>query len=392
MIKATISLIAEPAYNSTHWFTSTIAGIYGEAARKGLSVAMADPCVAFEAADKLRLEFPDGLAMVVGTSISWVNNVSLHLQKAGIRCVLLGSDAQKAGQNISVVNLSHESSCMDIVQYLVQAGRKRIAFFAANSESISDKSKLAGYFAASAAFGLPASEGSVFYNSGSVLECAEKFRPFAADYDGVICSNDVAAIALIRASGSFGLSIPEDLYVVGFGDTYIGRLVKPSLTTATLNYYEVGCRAVESYLYLRKNPSIISQFTVVACQIIVRESTQYKPAPGRIFLDTARERPAPIDNLFYSDPHVKGLLRLEEFFQRIDDIDGRILEGLAGNTTYEELAEQLSISESTVKYRLKKILQIVNAASRQQLQREIGNLLGEGALEVFNSTVKSQRA
>jgi LacI family transcriptional regulator len=89
----------------------------------------------------------------------------------------------------------------------------------------------------------------------------------------IICGNDTLAMQVYFAAGSLGLSIPDDLSVIGFDDLkLISETLYPQLTTVALPYFEIGRRAVE----FMNNPDIVaplsSQRQLVLCPLVERNS------------------------------------------------------------------------------------------------------------------------
>jgi len=168
--------------------------------------------------------------------------------------------------------------------------------------------------------------------------------------------------------------------VVGFGNILLGQITTPTLTTVELNYYEVGWHAVDILLYLAQNESVLSISATVQCQIIPRATTAFnafiREVPG-IGVDS---RFSDSENLFYKDPQVIEYLKLEEWFNQMDDIDCGILIGILDNTTYERLAEKLNISEGTIKYRLKRMMQQAGVKTKQDLVKVIDNRVGTSVI------------
>ncbi|MBK9101703.1 MAG: LacI family DNA-binding transcriptional regulator [Austwickia sp.] len=57
---------------------------------------------------------------------------------------------------------------------------------------------------------------------------------------GFICADDVLAVALMAALRQKGMSVPDDLAVVGWGDAPMSRHSWPSLTTVRPPFAELG--------------------------------------------------------------------------------------------------------------------------------------------------------
>jgi LacI family gluconate utilization system Gnt-I transcriptional repressor len=64
----------------------------------------------------------------------------------------------------------------------------------------------------------------------------------------VLCSSDTLALGVVAEATSRGLRLPEQLGVVGFGDTTNGRFANPALSTVSVNADAMGLRVAQSLL------------------------------------------------------------------------------------------------------------------------------------------------
>ena len=91
--------------------------------------------------------------------------------------------------------------------------------------------------------------------------------------DAVFCGNDLMAIGAMDAVRELGLTIPEDVALVGFDDIDAAALVSPALTTVDNPSYETGRSAGELLLSRMLGAYSGPRRTVVLpCQLIQRES------------------------------------------------------------------------------------------------------------------------
>jgi LacI family transcriptional regulator len=98
----------------------------------------------------------------------------------------------------------------------------------------------------------------------------EKSRDFTA----IFCFNDIAAIGAIRALRDAGLSVPNDVSVVGFDDILSAAYSTPSLTTVRQPLFEMGKRGAEVLLdRIANRDKEYPAEIVVAPELVVREST-----------------------------------------------------------------------------------------------------------------------
>src|SRR5262249_52167680 len=81
-------------------------------------------------------------------------------------------------------------------------------------------------------------EGDHTIESG-VAACAQLLalsnRPTA-----IMCSNDMTALGVMRKAYEEGITIPQDLSVIGFDDIHLAQFVLPALTTVQMSQAELA--------------------------------------------------------------------------------------------------------------------------------------------------------
>ncbi len=88
----------------------------------------------------------------------------------------------------------------------------------------------------------------------------------ASGVSATLAFNDQMALGVIAGLTDLGLSVPDDLSVVGFDDVPMAAMVAPPLTTISLPTSDVGAVAVAM---LRDGPSTRELFG----ELVVRHST-----------------------------------------------------------------------------------------------------------------------
>lgn len=107
----------------------------------------------------------------------------------------------------------------------------------------------------------------------------------------VLAYNDQMAIGFIRELRRRRVSVPEDVSVVGFDNSYGAALVTPALTTVEIPLYSLGATAVNNLLAFSAGAvSRSNNFVVLPTRLVVRDSTA--PAPPRRPSNRQRHLPA----------------------------------------------------------------------------------------------------
>jgi LacI family transcriptional regulator len=91
--------------------------------------------------------------------------------------------------------------------------------------------------------------------------------------DAVFAANDPAAIGAMKAIWEAGLSVPNDIAVVGVGDIALGDLLRVPLTTVGWSRQDQGRHAAELLLNGLDLDEDVPQRIVIPPRLIVRESS-----------------------------------------------------------------------------------------------------------------------
>lgn len=175
----------------------------------------------------------------------------------------------------------------DAVHHLIALGHRRIGFLNEDvSRSLAAGLRLQGYQRALAHHGLgfdPAlvvtAENSPATADIGAAELLDRSSPTA-----ILCFNDEMATAVYRVARRRGLSIPDDLSVVGFDNLeLVATLVDPPLTTVRLPHEEMGEWAVRTLLDDSFRTGELPQAgpALQAAPLVVRQSTAAPPPRRR---------------------------------------------------------------------------------------------------------------
>ncbi len=302
--------------------------------------------------------------ILTGTDASFLRQMAQALQKEGRRAVLAGIDSDQLGMDISSAAPSRRKETQQLVSYLCACGRKRIALVGFGTHSVNDRVRLHAAEEAFEVHGIPFSSQDVWKWEQDPAGCLNAFLQNAAEYDAVICPNDVLSISLINRCKSFGVRVPEDLYVASFGNTCVGRIYTPSITTMTMDMYSVGMQAFSAWQFVRADPSgnAVCHITVPS-HILVRESTAGNQIERLPFSSQAMP-----EDFYYRSPTVMPLEDIERCMAHLDRVDLLALAELMDGTSYENVCEKLFLSDGALRYRLSKIYKRLGVSGRKQME------------------------
>ena len=181
------------------------------------------------------------------------------------------------GINTDRVVVDDYAGAFAAVEYLIQTGCKRIAFYSSPLHLEISKNRKNGYLDALRKYGLPVDESLI--RVCDTREEAIIITPEILDRpdrpDGFFAINDHCAAGILYAVKLAKLRIPEDVSIFGFSDGELAKACDPMLSTVEQHGYEMGKHAAK--LLLDKINGIThGQYTnkIVKTNLIIRGTTR----------------------------------------------------------------------------------------------------------------------
>lgn len=194
------------------------------------------------------------------------------LANEGVPVVLLQERVSTPG--VHSVTAEDEVGIEDVVDLLHSLGHRRIAFVSADPPWPGPMRRLAAFFAAADRLGVESAEWTA--HAYTINATRELLRDHSlgrsTDPTALIAVNDVVALGAMQHAQEIGLSIPEDLSVVGFNDFDFAAWVRPSITTVRLPGAEMGAYALRLAVDAAESRTAISA-VAFRVSLVQREST-----------------------------------------------------------------------------------------------------------------------
>jgi GntR family transcriptional regulator of arabinose operon len=200
------------------------------------------------------------------------------LDKAGIPVVLLDRclEPYPRRSRYDLVGIDNRRTAYQATEHLIQAGAKRIAFFARPNSASTVDARIAGFREAIHALAKNPIREAVNLGDATdqkfVRAVLKKDRP-----DAFLCANDFTAGKLMHTLMSIGLQIPEDVKIVGIDDVKYAGLLPVPLSTQRQPCRDIGRNALAIMLDRINNPDIPARDVLLGCQMVVRQSCGTNP-------------------------------------------------------------------------------------------------------------------
>ncbi len=270
-------------YISEYIFPRVIQGIDSVLSEKGYSIMLknTDNDVEKEAVylGEILGKDLEGLIIEPTKSALFSNNIKLYnaLDENNIPYIFIHGVYQQLENKPQIV-INDSKGMYLAVKYLVDLGHRNIiGVFKADDAQGIERHK--GYAKALADFGMQ-------YNPDNVVWFHtedRKTKPFSAiagmlrngkKIDAIVCYNDQIAYDLYEKLSVLGVSIPEDISLTGFDDSYFATSCPTKLTSVSHPKEKLGKMAAQTLLDMLDNPEYAktSIIKIIEPELIIRDS------------------------------------------------------------------------------------------------------------------------
>ena len=263
----------------SNFITSVLAGVEKVTTEAGydLIIAHSSESSVKEAANAKNLFYKrvDGLIASLSFDTTDLEHYKPFVEK-GIPVVFFDRVEQDGNNTVVVID---NAKCGYIAtQHLIEQGCKRIVHVTSSLKRNVYSQRYKGYRDALFDNNLDFDEKLLIVSDLSEKAGEDaalqilKMKPLP---DGVFLTNDFVAAVCMRTLKEHGVSIPEDMAVVGFNNDTIGKLIEPALTTINYPGIDMGEIAARNLINHLKGITNIHQTNtiIVRSELIVRKSS-----------------------------------------------------------------------------------------------------------------------
>jgi LacI family transcriptional regulator len=149
---------------------------------------------------------------------------------------------------------AHADGAEAATRHLIEAGHRRIGFITGDIWMDAYRERHKGYRKALRKAGIPFDPALVLAGDGLISGGHDRARELLAlpnPPTALFCGSDRMAIGAYEALKETGLSIPDDISVIGFDDDPVAGYLEPPLSTILVPHEDMGYRAVAHLLARR---------------------------------------------------------------------------------------------------------------------------------------------
>jgi LacI family transcriptional regulator, xylobiose transport system transcriptional regulator len=197
------------------------------------------------------------------------------LRSRGIPFVIV-DPAGDPSPDVPSVGSANWSGGLMATRHLIELGHRRIAAITGPEDMMCSLARVDGYRSAMNAAGLPIDPELIRFGDFHPGGGETRARELLASSDpptAIFAGSDLQALGVIAAGSAAGLSVPDDLSVVGYDDIALSRWMRPQLTTVHQPLRRMGEEATRLALRLADGSSIETLRMDLATHLVVRGST-----------------------------------------------------------------------------------------------------------------------
>lgn len=383
-----INIYVDPPYKDSLWCKQTLKGISEEATKKRYTIKMLDTDDIYSAdLDSFFEDDQNRILIILATSVVQSERFNDYFNENGVHLLYINHQSVNSTHRFSNILIDYYDSMKKIIKYLEGCDKKSIALYGINPDSSTDLIKKA-FFEERNRHIQPYGNGdNIFYRVHDDFECPtiscfSQFKRNLEYYDAVICVNDLVAKLLIDDLSKIGVRVPEDLYVVSFGDYILAQIGKPTITAVAIDHEHLGRQAVYTYSYLYKASNDVYVTAKISPRLTIGESTaktDYKRPPKNPLEQIERDFVPD----FFQHPEIQAIITFENMLTKCDKLDMQILIGIMNRMTYIQISEKLFVSENVISYRVKRMCKLSDIPSKSKLIEAADRFLSVEAVERY---------
>lgn len=159
-------------------------------------------------------------------------------------------------------------------KHLAERGHRRLATITGQLDMAVGRDRLDGFERGVRDAGLePPVIVPADFTPESAIAATQRLLDEHPDVEGVFVASDRMALQAVRTITQSGRRVPQDLAVVGFGNTDAATEAHPALTTIRQPSVEMGHQLAETVLRLIRGEEDVPRHVIMPAKLIVRETT-----------------------------------------------------------------------------------------------------------------------
>ena len=339
-----MDFVIEPNIEDISWFKGITGRLSYFASRKKYTIKK------YVDADFLTATDENPPVILIGATYNWLKEQVKKVRTLERHPILVSNQPSGAFKgDYSYVSVDLRATIEEVLTVFKECNKTKTALFGVNPSSLADIGR-------AEAFTKNCSKEDMFFNLQDLETAAKEFIAVMDSYDSVICVNSFAAATLLR---QLKLAERNEQSLLIASQNYSEILSGyEKIIAVNYNFDEHLEAASNIYKFIKQNPYLSGMRATIKHRLILPQSLSKMGWVER------EQESALEENRFFSDNSLKELSKSELLLKKCDDVDRQIIGLLIKNHKYSFIAEKCFISEYTVKYRIKNMMELCGITSK----------------------------
>lgn len=244
--------IVNEGYHHEPFFSELISGLEEENRKQGYTLFFSsiDGEHFLSELQRLELEFHSSGILVIGTNLSEEESLMIH--EAYPVSVILDTCYPHVPGNFVVMN--NLLGGTQAANYLISQGHRILGY-------VESKVRISNFDERKKAFVRELENHGLILSKSNVFQVSPIMENAQLDFTSILerrkelptalfCESDNIAIGVLKALQKFGLSVPDDISIIGFDDIPHCTIVSPPLTSIRVQKDVMGAEAIKKLIQL----------------------------------------------------------------------------------------------------------------------------------------------
>lgn len=256
-------------------FSELVKGIEKEARKYGYNIILTTSGNEFEKeVECFQMYNEKRVDGIIFSGTRFTENHKNEMDNSTAPFLVFGQDFEH--EKLLTVNIDNNRAAYDAATLLFSKGAKNIAMIGGPLwDRAAGYSRFMGFLSAAVENGLNPKE--LIYEEGDFsIKSGYRIMKSVLNkerIDGVLAANDFMALGAIKCLSDMGISVPDEVQVMGFDDNIISEIYNPSLTTVRIDFYEAGKICAKTIID-KINGIEVEKNIKLPYEIIIRKSTK----------------------------------------------------------------------------------------------------------------------
>lgn len=188
------------------------------------------------------------------------------------------SATKDADGELPSVNIDYQQASYDATLSLITRGHTKIGYISGPLEDpLAGQLRLEGYKEALKSASLELNDDYVLYGDyryDSGLQATEQLINLENPPTAILAMSDEMAVGAIHSCQDIGLSVPDDIEVIGFDNTRLTSMVRPRLTSVVQPMYDIGAVSMRLLTKYMNKEKVDEHIVILPHRIEERDSTK----------------------------------------------------------------------------------------------------------------------